>query len=95
MSRGKVIKVISGKSVMIIPRWYYNGMAGSIICYDGVETPEKGEPGWEKALEDNRSLVEGKSVRFEERGIDEFMRLKAVIYVDDVCVNDIIKGKEY
>ncbi len=59
------------------------------LRYIGMDTPEIGMPGYEEAVDYNRSLVEGKEVLLvmDESETDPYGRLLRYVFVDDVFVN--------
>lgn len=69
---------------------------GTLVRYIGIDTPEiarqdsPGDPLSEEALEYNRKLVGGKSVRLEydSERYDVYGRLLAYVFTDGVCVNE-------
>ena len=72
---------------------------GTTIRYIGINTPERGKPGYKEATEANRKLVEGKKVRLEydvrrKEKTSEWTlkrygppRTLAYVYVDGTFVN--------
>jgi len=66
---------------------------GIRVRYIGIDTPERGKPGYKEATEANRKLVEGKKVRLkydvekiQTRGKGRGRTL-AYVYVDGTFVN--------
>jgi micrococcal nuclease len=85
-----VSDVIDGDTIII------DDGKGTLVRYIGIDTPEiarqdsPGDPYSEEALEFNRKLVEGKSVRLEydNERYDVYGRLLAYVYADGVSVNE-------
>ncbi|HSF33887.1 MAG TPA: thermonuclease family protein [Candidatus Tectomicrobia bacterium] len=85
--QAKVQAVLDGDTIII--------SGGEKVRYAGVNTPESRHPDklpeycGEQALEANRRLVAGKTVRleFEERRRDKYGRLLAYVYADGLFVN--------
>jgi micrococcal nuclease len=66
---------------------------GEKVRYIGLDTPEEGEPFYEKAKERNRRLVGGKRVRLvfcEAQKRDKYGRLLAWVYSNGVFVNETL-----
>ncbi|MEW6033688.1 MAG: thermonuclease family protein [Chloroflexota bacterium] len=76
-----VVRVIDGDTIVI--------SGGATVRYIGIDTPERGEPYYQEALEANRRLVEGKSLRLERDVSEEdrYGRLLRYVYQDGVFVN--------
>jgi micrococcal nuclease len=83
----RVVAVLDGDTIVID--------GGEKVRYAGLNTPETHHPDklpeycGQEALEANRRLVAGKTVRleFEERQRDKYGRLLAYVYVDSLFVN--------
>jgi len=67
------------------------------IRYIGVDTPERGQPGYAEAKEANAALVSGKKVTLERdiSELDRYGRLLRYVYLDDVMVNATLVEKGY
>ena len=67
------------------------------IRYIGVDTPERGQPGYFEAKEANEALVSGKKVTMEMdvSESDRYGRLLRYVYLDDVMVNATLVEKGY
>jgi micrococcal nuclease len=82
-----VVAVLDGDTIVI--------SGGEKVRYVGLNTPETHHPDklpeycGQAAFEANRRLVAGKTVRleFDERRRDQYGRLLAYVYVDDLFVN--------
>jgi micrococcal nuclease len=84
MTEARVIGVLDGDTIEV-------ELDGQIyrLRYIGIECPEPGRYGWERAAEANRQLVEGKTVQLE-RDIsdkDHYGRLLRYVYVGGIFVN--------
>jgi micrococcal nuclease len=83
----RVVAVLDGDTIII--------SGGEKVRYAGLNTPETHHPDklpeycGPEALEANRRLVAGKTVRleFDERRRDKYGRLLAYVYVDSLFVN--------
>ncbi len=78
-----VKKVIDGDSVLL--------SNGEQVRYLGIDTPEFGEPFFEKAKEANRELVEGKSVKLAvcvSQPRDKYNRFLAYVSAGPLKVNE-------
>ncbi|MDH4099430.1 MAG: thermonuclease family protein [Nitrospirota bacterium] len=78
----RVVEVIDGDTAVIED--------GRKVRYLGINTPERGEPLYQKAKDLNRALVLGRKVRLEfegDRESDAYGRLLAYVYVGDQMVN--------
>ena len=89
----RVARVIDGDTVSLDD--------GRIVRYLGLDTPERGEPGYVEAREANRNAVEGTRVVLETvgRSSDAHGRLLAMVRVsgpdplEDRCVNlELVRG---
>jgi micrococcal nuclease len=95
---GKVIKVYDADTITIASKLPYEGSPyyRLHVRLNGIDCPEiKGKTIEEKqvaveAREFVASLVLGKMVRLENVKSDKYGRLLATVYVDDVCVNDLL-----
>ena len=67
------------------------------IRYIGVDTPERGQPGYFEATEANAALVSGKKVTLERdvSDSDRYGRLLRYVYLGDVMVNATLVEKGY
>ena len=67
------------------------------IRYIGIDTPEKGQPGYAEATEANAALVSGKKVTLERdvSESDRYGRLLRYVYIDGVMVNATLVEKGY
>ena len=74
--RGKVQRVVDGDTVVL--------ENGSIVRYVGITAPETNEPFEKQASEENRKLVEGKTVTLEYDNYkgDKFGRILAYLIID-------------
>jgi competence protein ComEA len=85
----QVIEVVDGMTIIVS----HDGVTSGCI-YLGVSPPKPDDPVRAKAYEFNKGLVEGKAVRlvFGDRKYDQYARLMAYVYCDNVFVNaEIIK----
>ncbi|MBW2974904.1 thermonuclease family protein [Candidatus Woesearchaeota archaeon] len=69
----------------------YNNI--DIIRLNGVDTPEKGEPGYTEAKIYLASLILGKTVTIEPVSIGPFRRVIANVYLNGISINKKIKEK--
>ena len=67
------------------------------IRYIGVDTPERGQPGYFEATEANAALVSGKKVTLERdvSDSDRYGRLLRYVYLGDAMVNATLVEKGY
>ena len=81
-SEAVVKRVVDGDTVEL--------QSGEKVRYIGVDTPEKGENGYDEATDFNRTMVEGKEVHLEydERCRDMYNRLLAYVCADGTMVNE-------
>ncbi len=61
----------------------------------GVDTPEKGEPGYSEAKERLRQLTEGKTLRIERRARDRYGRTVGKVFADGVDVGKQLRLEGY
>lgn len=73
---GVVQRVIDGDTVELAD--------GTIVRYDGMNAPEKGEPFYQESIDTNKKLVEGKKVtlQYDAYTSDRFGRVLAYVFVD-------------
>jgi len=69
----------------------YNGI--NIIRLNGVDTPEKGKPGYSEAKIYLASLILGKTVTIESVSIGHYHRIIANVYLGGISVNKKMKEK--
>ena len=67
------------------------------IRYIGVDTPERGQPGYAEAKKANAALVSGKKVTLERdiSELDRYGRLLRYVYVEGVMVNASLVEQGY
>jgi len=89
ISNNTVIRVIDGDTFEI-----YSGESVRLIC---IDTPEKGEGGYDLAKEFLEGLVLDKEVRLEKdvSETDKYGRLLRYVWVDEVFVNKEIVKEGY
>lgn len=84
----RVARVIDGDTIELA--------GGKRVRYIGIDTPEVGDGRTavecfaREAMEENRRLVEGKTVRLKKdvSETDQYGRLLRYVYIDDLFVND-------
>lgn len=69
----------------------FNTADGERIRLEGVNCPEKGQPGWERAKGALERLILNKAVRYEGVARDQWGRLIAQVWVDQVNVNEAMR----
>ena len=62
------------------------------IRLEDVYAPESHEPGGAAATTKLKALIDGKVVRIEDKGYDDYGRLLAQVQVNGVSVNDAMQG---
>lgn len=85
---GVVLRAIDGDTIKLSD--------GKTLRYIGIDTPETVDPRkplqcfGNEAKEENRRLVEGKTVRLEKdiSQTDRYGRLLRYVYIDDVMINE-------
>ncbi|KKS14259.1 hypothetical protein A2617_02935 [Candidatus Daviesbacteria bacterium RIFOXYD1_FULL_41_10] len=86
--KGKVERVVDGDTIVLAN--------GSVVRYVGITAPENNEPFEKQSSEENKKLVEGKSVILEYDNYkgDKFGRILAYVIVDgkNVSVEMARKG---
>jgi micrococcal nuclease len=84
ISQARVVGIVDGDSIEV-------EIAGQVygLRYIGIDSPEPDQPGWWEAMEANRRLVEGQTVRLEKdvSDTDQYGRLLRYVYVGDLLVN--------
>ncbi len=86
----KVSRVIDGDTIELVD--------GRRVRYIGMDTPEMGDNRKQvqcfarEATEENKRLVEGKTIRLEKdvSETDKYGRLLRYVYVDNVLINDYL-----
>ncbi len=89
---GRVVQVIDGDTIDVD----LNGQVFR-VRYVGVNTPERDETCYRPAVDANRLLVEGKTVRLvrDVSDTDRFGRLLRYVYVGDLLVNRALVEQGY
>lgn len=82
----KVTKVIDGDTFETASR-------KKSVRLANVDAPEKGQPGFVKATETLRKMIEGKEVRIETVGRDKYGRAVARVYQGRESINKKMKKK--
>lgn len=74
--KAKVERIVDGDTIVLF--------SGSIVRYVGITAPENNEPFEKESTDENRKLVEGKTVNLEYDNYkaDKFGRILAYIIVD-------------
>lgn len=87
-----MLRVVDGDTIEIESLDPEIGAAGVRLL--GIDTPERGQPGWAAARDFLRALVAGKRVRLvREAGHanrDRYGRLLRLVYFDDALVQVLI-----
>jgi len=65
----------------------------NVIRLSGVDTPEKGELGYDEAKNYLASLIFMKTVTIEPVSIGPFHRIIANVYLDNISINKKMKDK--
>lgn len=80
-SRGEVQGVIDGDTLTLT--------SGEKIRLIGMNTPEKGQPGYEEAKKTLEDLVSKKTIdiQFDTQKLDKYQRTLAYVYVDNLFIN--------
>ena len=74
--KAKVERIVDGDTIVLF--------SGSIVRYVGITAPENNEPFEKESTEENRKLVEGKTVslEYDNYKADKFGRILAYVIVD-------------
>ncbi len=74
--KAKIERIVDGDTIVL--------SSGSIVRYVGITAPENNEPFEKDSTEENRKLVEGKTVtlEYDNYKADKFGRILAYIFVD-------------
>ncbi len=86
MAKGKVTKIIDGDTFKI--------QGGKSIRLSKVRAPELGTKGGAKARNDLSTLIEGKTVSYDDRGTS-YGRTVANVKVAKKSVNQVMRNKGY
>ncbi len=86
MAKGKVAKIIDGDTFKI--------QGGKSVRLANVRAPEIGTKGGAKARNDLSSLIEGKTVSYDEKGTS-YNRTVANVKVAGKSVNQVMRNKGY
>jgi micrococcal nuclease len=81
---GTVVGIVDGDTIEV-------EIEGEVyrLRYIGIDSPEPGQPGWSEAMEANRCLVAGQTVRLEKdvSETDQYGRLLRYVYLGNLLVN--------
>lgn len=81
------IKVIDGDT------FTYEGKTIRLLC---VDTPEKGQKGYESATKYLSNILSGQNLTLEEQGLDKYNRTLAWVYTqDNILINKKVKEQDY
>lgn len=92
LQQAQVVNVVDGDTIDVLI-----GGQEFRLRYIGMDTPERGEPGYAEATAANVALVSGKTVTLEKdiSETDRFGRLLRYVYVDGEMVNAILVEEGY
>lgn len=80
---GEVSEVVDGDTFKVKNGWEWNGKKGDTVRPTGYNTPEKWNPGYERAKKRLENLILNKKVDIKDAKIvDEWGRLVAEVYYD-------------
>jgi micrococcal nuclease len=84
LSSARVVGIVDGDTIEVEIEGQVYGLR-----YTGIDSPEPGQPGWLEAMEANRRLVDGQTVRLEKdvSETDQYGRLLRYVYLGDLLVN--------
>ena len=85
-----VVRVIDGDTIVL--------STGERVRYIGIDTPERGDRGFDAATARNTALVEGKTVTLdicEETPKDRFGRTLAYVIVGTTVINEVLLSEGY
>jgi endonuclease YncB( thermonuclease family) len=76
----RVIRIVDGDTIEVT----LNGRSET-VRYVGIDTPERGQPGYRAATEANRAFVEGETVYLskDRTDVDAFRRLLRYVFLED------------
>ncbi|MEW6408332.1 MAG: thermonuclease family protein [Patescibacteria group bacterium] len=79
--KAKVERIVDGDTIVL--------SSGSIVRYVGITAPENNEPFEKESTEENKKLVEGKTVslEYDNYKADKFGRILAYVIVNDKNVS--------
>lgn len=75
-----VTEVIDGDSFKVSPNWTLNFESGDTVRANGYDTPEENEPGFFKAKQKLKDLIEGKHVELRNKIKITYGRLLCDVY---------------
>lgn len=81
--KAKVIGVSDGDTIIALDR--SNNQIK--VRLEGIDCPEKGQDFGERAKQATVQLCFGKEVTIQKTGLDQYGRMLAYVFVDDLCVN--------
>ena len=87
MFEAKVLKIIDGDTFEM--NKYYKKI--DIVRIEGIDTPEKGQPGYNEAKNKLIRLIDGKIVNIYPQAIDDYKRLVAEVHLDGRNIVSLIK----
>ena len=92
ISQARVVSIVDGDTIEV----EIGGQTYS-LRYIGIESPERDQPGWWEAMEANRELVGGQTVRLERdvSETDQYGRLLRYVYAGDLLVNAELVRRGY
>jgi len=88
-----VSEIVDGDTFRVKNGWKWNEKNGDTVRPTGYNTPEKGEPGYEKAKQKLKDLILGKTVDIKSvKVVDEWGRLVAEVYYNGKNLADYFPG---
>lgn len=82
-----ITNVVDGDTVDILLDLGFTVKVKTRFRLARINTPERGEPGWQQATDYMRQFVD-QNITLDSTKIDKYGRYLADIYVGDTCIND-------
>lgn len=86
MARFYVNKIIDGDTFQVSEEWAYKEKSGTRVRIAGINTPEKGQPGYQKAKDDLSDLILGEYVELKNAKGFSYGRLVCDVFLDGVNI---------
>lgn len=90
----KCVNVVDGDTLDIEVDMGFNNKTKQRFRLAGVDTPERGQPGWQEAKDFVAEFVKDRRLVIVSEKVDKYGRYLATVFdTDEVCLNEQLIGR--